>query len=267
MKTRLLFLGDIVGKAGRRAVLNRMAGLRLELGAHFVLANAENTSGGLGLTPKNACELLNAGIDLLTSGNHIWKHREIEPFLDKNKNRVLRPANYPGTPPGTGLARINDPGGQDLYVLNLMGRTYMEPVDCPFREADRALESVPESSPVVVDFHAEATSEKMAMAHYLLGRVTAVIGTHTHVLTNDARVLGKKTGCLTDAGMCGALDSVLGVNPREVLHRFLTARPARFKPASGPAQLNGAVVDFDARNGLCLSISAWKENELEDEDD
>ena len=265
MKTRLLFLGDIVGKPGRNMVQKNISRLRAKLGAQFVVANAENASGGLGLTQKNARELLSAGIDLLTSGNHIWKHKEINSFLDKNKNHLLRPFNYPDNPPGCGLARISGPEPHSLYVLNLLGRTYMEPVDCPFRAADRALDFIPAASSVVVDFHAEATSEKKAMAYYLLDRVTAVIGTHTHVQTNDARILGEGTGFLTDAGMCGPLDSVLGMAPKEVLHRFLTARPARFKPASGPTEMNGVVVDFDPQSGGCMNIFAWRENELEDD--
>lgn len=265
MKTRLLFLGDIVGKPGRNMVQKNISRLRAKLGAQFVVANAENASGGLGLTQKNARELLSAGIDLLTSGNHIWKHKEINSFLDKNKNHLLRPFNYPDNPPGCGLARISGPEPHSLYVLNLLGRTYMEPVDCPFRAADRALDFIPAASSVVVDFHAEATSEKKAMAYYLLDRVTAVIGTHTHVQTNDARILGEGTGFLTDAGMCGPLDSVLGMAPQEVLHRFLTARPARFKPASGPTEMNGVVVDFDPQSGGCMNIFAWRENELEDD--
>jgi hypothetical protein len=265
MKTRLLFLGDIVGRPGRNIVSRRIRKLRSELGAQLVVANAENASGGLGLTQKNARELLNAGIDLLTSGNHIWKHREIDSFLDKNKDGVLRPLNYPGNPPGTGLGSLCLPTGNPVYVLNLLGRTYMEPVDCPFRVADRALGKIPAGAPIIVDFHAEATSEKKAMVYYLLDRVTAVIGTHTHVQTNDARILGKGTGYLTDAGMCGPFDSVLGMAPKEVLHRFLTARPARFKPASGPAEMTGAVVDFDPLSGTCLNIFAWRENELEDD--
>ncbi len=258
MNTRLLFLGDIVGKSGRKRVFKRVRDLCARFGADVVVANAENASGGLGLTAKNAQDLLDSGVDLLTSGNHIWKYNDIGPFLEENK-RCIRPANYPLDPPGRGVAQLGLTQNRELYVLNLLGRTYMEPVDCPFQAADRFLSNLPLNSPVIVDFHAEATSEKKAMAYYLSGRVTAVIGTHTHVQTNDAQVVGN-TGYVTDAGMCGPFNSVLGMDPRTVLHKFITSRPVRFKLADGPVELCGVVVDFDPYCGACTDIFVWKEN-------
>ncbi|MFO7816183.1 MAG: TIGR00282 family metallophosphoesterase [Thermodesulfobacteriota bacterium] len=264
MNFRVLFLGDVVGKPGRRIVRQRVPLLRSELKADIIIANAENASGGIGLTAKNARELLDSGIDLLTSGNHIWKHRDIGQYMDKNPDRIVRPLNYPPGAPGYGMARIERPNVPVLYVINLLGRTFMDDVDCPFLTADKVLKSLPPQSSVLIDFHAEATSEKKALAYYFLGKAGAVLGTHTHVQTNDARIIGKKTGFITDAGMCGPYDSVLGMEPREVVHKFTTARPARFKTASGPAELNAVVIDFDSDSGTCLNIFTWKENELEE---
>jgi metallophosphoesterase (TIGR00282 family) len=255
---RLLFLGDIVGRPGRRALAARLDGLRRELALDVIVANGENASGGLGLTGKNARELHEAGVDVLTSGNHIWKMKDVHALLD-GEPWLLRPANYPPGAPGRGAAVYDiGPGLPCVAVINLIGRTYMDAVDCPFRAAQESLRNLPEKAVVLVDFHAEATSEKRAMAFMLQGRVSAVIGTHTHVQTNDARILPGGTGFLTDAGMCGPMDSVLGMDQQIILNRFLTGLPVKFELASGPVMLNGAVLEIDAA-GRCTGISVWRE--------
>ncbi|MFW6055376.1 MAG: TIGR00282 family metallophosphoesterase [Thermodesulfobacteriota bacterium] len=229
---RTLFLGDIVGKPGRRAVMENISRLRRDLGLDLILANAENASGGLGLTPKNARELHQAGIDILTSGNHIWKHREIYNFLDETE-WLLRPANYPPDAPGRGygLFTVNM---LRVGVVNLLGRVFMSPVDCPFRTAESILKELePEADIVLVDFHAEATSEKKALGYYLGGRVSALLGTHTHVQTSDAQILSGGTGYITDLGMCGPCHSVLGMDPETVQRGFVQGLPQRFVLAGG----------------------------------
>ena len=249
---RILFLGDVVGRPGRAAVKEQLPALRRDLA--LVLANGENASGGIGLTPESAKELFAAGVDVLTSGNHIWKHPEVHVYLDKEP-RLLRPANYPPGAPGRGLGLFDLAGGARVAVLNLLGRTYMEAVDCPFRKADELLAQVPDSVSLrLVDFHAEATSEKLALSCYLDGRVSAVLGTHTHVQTNDARILAGGTACITDLGMCGVQESVLGMDQRLILKRFLTQLPVRFKPALGKARLQGVVLDLDEATGRARSI-------------
>lgn len=251
---RILYLGDVMARWGRMAVAREVPELRQKLGLDLVLANAENASGGLGLTPDSAKELFAASVDVLTSGNHIWKHREVWDYLDREE-RLLRPANYPQGAPGRGLGLYPLPGGGRFAVLNLLGRTYMEPVDCPFDKADQLLALVPEDVAVrLVDFHAEATSEKLALAAYLDGRVSAVLGTHTHVQTSDARVTEAGTACVTDLGMCGVQDSVLGMDTDIILRRFRTGLPERFKPAKGTAELRGAVLDLDPASGKAAAI-------------
>jgi len=251
---RILFLGDVVGKPGRFAVRDQLPSLRRDRGVDFVIANAENASGGVGLTVKGAEELFRAGVDVLTSGNHIWRHREIYPRLDQEP-RLLRPANYPPGAPGRGAGVFATTSGEKIAVLNLLGRTFMEPVDCPFRAADALLAALPPEPRVrLVDFHAEATSEKLCLGFWLDGRVSAVIGTHTHVQTNDARVLPGGTATLCDAGMCGVQASALGMDPGNVLDRFLTTLPQRFKLAKGEPELRGAVVDADVATGAATGI-------------
>ena len=254
----ILFLGDIIGRLGRKALATSLNALRTSLGLDVVVANAENASGGIGLDAKAAKELLGLGVDVLTSGNHIWKHRDIWGFLGET-DRVLRPANYPAGAPGAGVGVYSGPDGIRYAVLNLMGRTYMEAVDCPFQTADALLGALPADVAVrLVDFHAEATSEKKAMGYFLDGRVSAVIGTHTHVQTNDARVLPKGTAYLTDAGMCGPVDSVIGMDAEAVLSRFVKRLPARFEVAKGSARLEGALCEIDAATGLAVSIRPWQ---------
>jgi 2',3'-cyclic-nucleotide 2'-phosphodiesterase len=230
--------------------------LRREQEIDFVIANAENGSGGLGLNPENALELHESGVDVLTSGNHIWKHKSLYDFLDRHP-WVLRPSNYPPGAPGRGAGVFCSQSGQRIHVLNLIGRTYMDHVDCPFREADGLLSGISEGSTVIVDFHAEATSEKRAMGYFLKGRVSAVLGTHTHVQTNDAQILGGKTAYITDTGMCGPQDSILGIEPEIIIKKFITALPQRFHLAKGPMGLQGALLSVDPSTGRALSIEAF----------
>lgn len=271
--TRILCLGDVVGRPGREALRKRLPSLRSSLGLDMIIVNGENAAGGIGLTPATLGELLAAGADVVTSGNHIWKHKEIRPHLDSNP-RLLRPANYGlasgSRIPGRGFGMYDIPGGGRLAVINLLGRTFMESVDCPFAAADHILERLQVLAAtdgnhagggasglcVIVDFHAEASSEKRAMAHYLDGRVSAVLGTHTHVQTADAFVSPLGTASLTDLGMCGVeRESVIGMAAPPVLKRFVTGLPQAFKPAKGEASLNGALLEMDKFSGKALSIS------------
>lgn len=252
---RLLFLGDIVGKQGRQMVTNHLPFMRAQLGLTAVLANAENASGGLGLSAKTAHDLHRLGLDVLTSGNHIWKFPDLVPVLD-SAPWLLRPANYSAPAPGRGLGVYDlGPEHPPLAVINLQGRTFMEPIDCPFATVERLLAQVPADAVCVIDMHAEATSEKRALAHLLRGRVQAVLGTHTHVQTNDACILDGQTGYMTDLGMCGPIDSCLGMDNATILERFRTGRPRRFILAEGPCMLNGAILDIE--QGRCRNISAW----------
>jgi hypothetical protein len=258
---RILFLGDIVGRPGRRAVCGRLPELRREYGLDLVLANAENASGGLGLNQKNARQLHRAGLAVLTSGNHIWRYKEILPFLEETE-WLVRPANYPPRVPGRGYTVLEFRGIR-VAVLNIQGRVFMDPLDCPFRTADAALREMQEQNPhvILVDFHAEATSEKQAMRHYLDGRLTAVLGTHTHVQTGDALVGRTGTASITDLGMCGPSDSVIGMEPDSVVEGFKMQLPQRLSVAGGAAELSGALLDIDTESGKCEAISAWRDRE------
>lgn len=254
---KILMLGDIIGRPGRRAVASRLGEVRAETGADLVIANGENASGGIGLSSKNARKLLNDGVDAITTGNHIWKFRDMHSLLGREP-RLVRPANYPAEAPGKGLTVIRKDGLPPVGVLNLQGRTFMHPVDCPFKAADRELEQLPEDVRIVVcDFHAEATGEKQALAWYLDGRLTALAGTHTHVQTSDARVLPQGTGYITDLGLCGPWDSCLGMDPGPVITRFVSGLPQRFVPAAGPVVLQGALFDIDETSGKANSASIW----------
>ena len=242
-------IGDVVGQPGRRAVGALVPELRRELGLDFVIANGENAAAGRGLTAATAHELLNAGVDVITSGNHIFAQKDIIPYLDGSLP-VLRPANYPPGAPGRGMVTV---GG--VTVLNLIGRTFLGAYDDPFRAADALLEAAPAGGPLVVDFHAEATSEKVAMGWYLDGRVTAVLGTHTHVPTADLRVLPGGTAYVTDVGMVGAARSVIGNEVQASLRRFLTGMPERLSVAeAGPVLLNAVLVETDGAGPRARSI-------------
>ena len=245
----ILAIGDIIGKPGRQAVNELLPGLREQYGIDLVLANAENIAGGLGVTPGTARELLEAGIDVLTSGNHIWAYKEILPYLD-GEMPILRPLNYPPAVPGRGYMFL----GQAI-VVNLIGRTFIGNFDCPFRAMDHLLAEVKgKSRVIIVDFHAEATSEKMALGRYLDGRVSAVLGTHTHVGTIDAQLLPQGTAYVTDIGMTGPIDSVIGDDPDSVLQRFLTAIPHRLSVGQGKTMFNAVLVRVDEKSGMATSI-------------
>jgi hypothetical protein len=253
---RVLMIGDVIGKPGRVALEQILPDLRKARGIDFVTANGENLAGGMGLTESIANALFAAEVDVITSGNHIWDKREIYPFLESSE-RVLRPLNY-GTHevPGRGWGTYHALDGTDLAVINLQGRTYMQPIDNPFTEADRLLDESSEPLPPVrlVDFHCEITSEKNALGLYLDGRVSAVVGTHTHVVTGDERILPKGTAYLTDLGMTGPVWSVIGFDPKTVLPRFLNALPTRFEVGDGPVVFNGTQIDVDPATGRALAI-------------
>jgi 2',3'-cyclic-nucleotide 2'-phosphodiesterase len=253
---RVLMIGDIIGKPGRVAVEQTIPALRDARGIDFVTANGENVAGGMGLTGPTADALLEAGVDVITSGNHIWDKREIYPVLE-SEERILRPLNY-GTHdvPGRGWGIFHAADGTEVAVVNLQGRTYMQPIDNPFTEADRLLDEGVELLPPVrlVDFHCEITSEKNAMGIYLDGRVSAVVGTHTHVVTGDERLLPKGTAYQSDLGMTGPLYSVIGFAPRTVLPRFVNALPTRFEVGDGPVVLHATQIDIDRATGRALGI-------------
>ena len=247
---RILMIGDIIGKPGRRAVRSILGDLRREHSIDMVIANGENVAGGFGITLDTAYELLESGVDVITSGNHIWDQKEIIPHLDEGLP-ILRPANYPDAPGRGYLIQ------EDVMVMNLMGGVFMPALDCPFRTASRLLkESGREDVPgvIIVDFHAEATSEKQSMGWYLDGRVSAVLGTHTHVGTVDARIMPKGTAYLSDVGMTGPVDSVIGSEPEDVLTRFLTGMPHRLAVAGGPVKMNSVLLDIDTETGRARSI-------------
>jgi metallophosphoesterase (TIGR00282 family) len=250
-------IGDVIGKPGRVAVEQLLPDLRTAREIDFVTANGENVAGGMGLTPATADALLAAGVDVITSGNHIWDKRDIYPYLERT-DRVLRPLNY-GTHdvPGRGWGVYQALDGSDLAVVNLQGRTYMQPIDNPFTEADRLLDEASEPLPPIrlVDFHCEITSEKNALGIYLDGRVSVVVGTHTHVVTGDERILPRGTAYLTDLGMTGPVWSVIGFDPATVLPRFINALPTRFNVGDGPVVFNATQIDVDPASGRALSIT------------
>ena len=253
---RVLMIGDLIGKPGRVAVEQLLPGLRQERGIDFVTANGENVAGGMGLTASTADALLGAGVDVITSGNHIWDKREIYAYLETT-DRVLRPLNY-GTHgvPGRGWGVYQALDGTDLAVMNFQGRTYMQQIENPFTDADALLDESSEPLPPVrlVDFHCELTSEKNAFGLHLDGRVSAMVGTHTHVVTGDERILPGGTAYQTDLGMTGPIWSVIGFDPKTVLPRFINALPTRFEVGEGPVIFNAAQIDIDPATGRALAI-------------
>jgi 2',3'-cyclic-nucleotide 2'-phosphodiesterase len=252
---KILFIGDIVGKPGREAVERLVPAMRKECGIDFVIANAENSSGGSGITAETAGELFNASVDVLTSGDHIWKRKEIFELI-RSEPKIIRPINYPPGAPGYGSGIFQTAGGVKVGVINALGRVFLEPLECPFRTVRAAVEQIrKETSVILVDIHAEATSEKIALGWYLDGDVSAVVGTHTHVQTADERVLPKGTAYITDAGMVGPFDSVLGRRVENVLERFLSSVPVRFEVASENVQMHGVIIDIDERTGTARSIT------------
>jgi len=253
---RILFIGDIFGQPGRRIVKDTLPLLREELRPDLVVANAENAAAGFGITPALVEELLDLDIAVLTSGNHIWDKKEIYPYLrDQVNGRLLRPANYPTGAPGHGLFVGKTPAGIGYAVINLQGRVFMPPLDCPFRKADEILRSIPEDVMIrIVDMHAEATSEKQALGWYLDGRVTAVLGTHTHIPTADETVLPQGTAYLTDLGMTGPYESVIGVERQAIIQKFLDQLPTRFEVAKGDVRLSAVLLEADPQTGHALSL-------------
>ncbi len=250
---RVLMLGDVVGKPGRLALREHLPRLRTEHAVDIVVANGENASGGIGLDAKGLSALLDAGVDVVTSGNHIWKHKDIYAVLEREP-RLLRPANYPQGAPGKGLVVVESASGHNVAVMNLLGRTFMDPVDCPFQAAKSLLATLGDEATVcLVDFHAEATSEKKAMGWYLDGQVSVVAGTHTHVQTSDACILQAGTAYITDLGMCGVEASVLGMEHTCIVDRLVSRRPRRFVPAKGHGGLNGLLVDIDVATGKAFA--------------
>ncbi|MBM4120871.1 MAG: TIGR00282 family metallophosphoesterase [Nitrospira sp.] len=251
---KVLVIGDIMGEPGRRAVERRLPKLVAEHGIDLVVANGENIAGGFGITPELAEELFEWGASVITTGNHAWDKKEIVDYMRREK-RLLRPANYPDGVPGQGSIVVESAGGEKLAVLHLMGRAFMMTLDCPFQTARRELARLKKETPaVIVDMHAEATSEKMAMGHFLDGEVAAVVGTHTHVQTADEQMLPKGTAYLTDIGMTGPIHSVIGIKKEIVLEKFLTGMPRRYEVATGPAVFCAALVELDARLGKAISI-------------
>jgi len=252
---KILFIGDIVGSPGREAINKLLPALKTEHSLDFVIANAENASGGSGITRKVAEDLFASGVDVLTSGDHIWKKQEIFELI-KEEERILRPINYPDGAPGRGSGIFKTAKGLKVGVINVNGRVFMDALNCPFKTAASAQEALyKETKIIIVDIHAEATSEKVALGWFLDGKVSAVIGTHTHIQTADERILPQGTAFLTDAGMTGPYESVIGRKIENVLERFITAIPVRFEVASEDIKLCGAILDIDDSSGRSLSIT------------
>jgi metallophosphoesterase (TIGR00282 family) len=253
---RILFIGDIFGHPGRRIVKELLPALVGEYEPDLVLANGENAAAGFGITPPLVEELLDMGITVLTSGNHIWDKKEIYAYLNEHsEGRLLRPANYPHSVPGHGVYLGKTRSGLDYAVLNLQGRVFMSAIDCPFRTADEQLGKIPAGVKLrIVDMHAEATSEKVSMGWYLDGRVTAVVGTHTHVPTADETILPHGTAYITDLGMSGPYDSVIGIEKQSVIQKFLSQLPVRFEVAKGDVRLHAVLIEADPLTGRALSI-------------
>ena len=254
MPVNILFIGDVIGKPGRQAVSRELHRLVDRYRLDLVIANGENAAGGFGITEETAKDLFKSGIHFLTSGNHIWDKKDSLEFIAREE-RLIRPANYPPGTAGRGSAVVKTPGGAKVGVLNLEGRVFMNNLDCPFRTADREVARLREATPIIfVDFHAEATSEKASLGWYLDGRVSAVVGTHTHVQTADERILPGGTAYLTDAGMTGAFDSVIGVRKDEPIEKFLTQVPVKFEIAKNNLRLNGIVVMVDEDTGRAVGV-------------
>lgn len=254
MSLKILFIGDVIGRPGRRAVESILPGVRRQWTPDLVVANGENAAGGIGLTRPVADELFALGIDVLTSGNHVWDKKDAASLVEGCR-RILRPANYPPGTPGRGAGVFKTADGRPVGIVNLQGRVFMQEIDCPFRAAAALVAEVRTETPIVlVDLHAEATSEKIALGWYLAGAATAVLGTHTHVQTADERIVEGFTACITDVGMTGPYDSVIGVRKELSLARFLTQLPQRFETAGGPLMLNAVLVEADDATGAATAI-------------
>jgi metallophosphoesterase (TIGR00282 family) len=261
----VLFLGDIIGRPGRNALKKFLPSLVGKYSPAIIIANGENAAGGSGITEEISKELF-LQVDVLTSGNHIWDKKETLAYFEKEP-RLLRPANYPARNPGKGTYIFRDGRGLKIAVLNLQGRVFMEPIDCPFRTSDEMVSDLRKETPlIVVDFHAEATSEKQALGWHLDGRVSAIVGTHTHVVTADERVLPSGTAYITDVGMAGGFHSVIGIRREQALEKFLTGRPQRFEPSKDGLFLSSVFIEADAESGKAISIrrEVFSENSLEE---
>jgi 2',3'-cyclic-nucleotide 2'-phosphodiesterase len=255
---KILAIGDVVGRPGRQVIKQLLPELRRQSGIDLVIANGENAAGGFGLSPSTAQELLEDGVNVLTSGNHIWAQKDIIPFLD-GEMPIIRPLNYPPGVPGRGYLKVNK-----VLVVNAIGRTFMSNYDCPFRAMDTLLSQLnPKPKIIIVDFHAEATSEKVAMGRYLDGRVSAVLGTHTHVGTIDAQILPGGTAYVSDIGMTGPTDSIIGDDVDSVLQRFLTMMPHHLSVGKGRPILNAIIVEIDENSGKATSIQRIRETEYQ----
>jgi 2',3'-cyclic-nucleotide 2'-phosphodiesterase len=256
---RLLFLGDIVGRAGRKAAIEAIPRLRKRYDLDFLVINGENAAGGFGITESIHLDLIDAGADAVTLGNHAFDQKDTLIFIERQE-RLIRPLNFPPGTPGRGAGLFKARNGADVLVINAMGRVFMSEIDCPFRAADRELTACALKSgadAILIDFHAEATSEKQAFAHFVDGRASVVVGTHTHTPTSDERILRGGTAYMSDAGMCGDYDSVLGMEVDEPINRFLTRLPReRFEPASGPATISGLAVEIDDKTGLATRVKS-----------
>jgi metallophosphoesterase (TIGR00282 family) len=251
---KILFIGDVVGRPGRTVIYEKLKEFKIKNGINVAIANVENLSSGFGVTEKNLTSLFDAGVNFCTSGNHVWDNKEIYHFIDKEE-RLLRPANYPDTCPGRGSAVYTIDTTKNIGIINLSGRTFMPPLDNPFPMADRLIETIkPQARTIIVDFHCEATSEKVAMGYYLSGRVTAVFGTHTHIQTADEKILEGGTAYITDAGMTGGQDSILGVEKEAVLKRFTTLMPSRLIPSWDDIRMSYVIVESDDETGKAVSI-------------
>jgi 2',3'-cyclic-nucleotide 2'-phosphodiesterase len=252
----ILCIGDIVGRPGREALAQHLPEIKEKHSIDFVIVNGENAAGGSGILPKHAEEMFKLGVDVITLGDHVWDKKEINPFLKENPN-IIRPANFPEGAPGKGWTVVKSSKGVKVGVINLLGRSFMRyNVNCPFRTLDQIVEEMAALTPIaILDMHAETTSEKVAMGHYANGRVSAVFGTHTHIQTADEVVLSKGTAYITDLGMSGPYDSVIGQNKERIIERFLTSLPQKFEVADSSAKLCGIVVSVDEKTGKASAIS------------
>lgn len=255
---KVLFIGDIMGEPGRRAIARTLHKVVAQHAVDLVIGNGENAAGGFGITPELASELFEMGLAAITLGNHAWDRKEILDFI-RGEPRLLRPANYPEGTPGSGSLVVETPGGERVAVLQLMGRVYMPTLDCPFQVARREVGRLKqETRAIIVDMHGEATSEKMAMGHFLDGDVSAVVGTHTHVQTADEQILSKGTAYITDIGMTGPVHSVIGIKKELAIEKFVTGMPRRFEVASGPAVLSAVLIELDPTVGKAVSIQRFR---------
>ncbi|GAB2722473.1 TIGR00282 family metallophosphoesterase [Paenibacillus thermoaerophilus] len=256
---RLLFIGDIVGQPGRNAVRTMLPKFKEKYKPHLIVANGENAAGGRGITSAIVKDLLDAGVHAITMGNHTWDNKDIYEWIDQ-ESRVIRPANFPEGTPGRGFTVVRA-NGYELFVLNLQGRTFLPPLECPFRTADALWNEASKYRFKLIDLHAEATSEKIAFGWYMDGRASLVVGTHTHVQTNDARILPQGTGYLTDVGMTGPRDGVLGMERNSVIGKFLTQMPARFVVDEGKWQINAVLAEFDDATGRATKVQTIAHDE------